>query len=286
MRAGSLGIHSGARAPQACSDPPPPPPPCARPSRPCPQRRQPPQRPAAQRHVPVGAAAGRGRGRLGRRGGRRGLVHQVLLGEALAAGDAQLCHRHVRFCGRAGGRGRRGAGGPAAAEGWRAPAAEVAGRSTAASLDARMQQPLPAAPAPAAPSPLRAAAPTPPPRPTRLSAAPLLHARWTIPEDAPAGVYRIRHFGASKAAWAGVRQYSGASGQFVVARDEVGRTGVRAAGATGCNRLRSCHALPGSRPVPRASASGAGRAALLRRPMEQSSRCRVLPGRHSAPHWE
>ncbi|KAI8469411.1 MAG: Neutral/alkaline nonlysosomal ceramidase [Monoraphidium minutum] len=43
---------------------------------------------------------------------------------------------------------------------------------------------------------------------------------WEIPAGMPGGTYRIKHFGARKAAWGGVRQYEGTSGQFVVARDE------------------------------------------------------------------
>jgi hypothetical protein len=45
--------------------------------------------------------------------------------------------------------------------------------------------------------------------------------RWEIPAGTPAGTYRVRHFGAHKTLWVGVREYDGTSGEFVVTGDEV-----------------------------------------------------------------
>jgi neutral ceramidase len=53
-------------------------------------------------------------------------------------------------------------------------------------------------------------------RPSKLSARSQATIEWRIPESALAGVYRIRHFGASKSIIGTVRHFTGSSSAFVV----------------------------------------------------------------------
>ena len=54
-------------------------------------------------------------------------------------------------------------------------------------------------------------------RPAKLS--PKSHAaiEWRVPDSAVSGVYRIRHFGASKGFFGSIRHFTGSSSAFVVA---------------------------------------------------------------------
>jgi neutral ceramidase len=54
-------------------------------------------------------------------------------------------------------------------------------------------------------------------RPSKLSARSQATIEWRIPESALAGVYRVRHFGASKSIIGSVRHFTGSSSAFVVA---------------------------------------------------------------------
>ncbi|KAG2673269.1 hypothetical protein I3760_13G082300 [Carya illinoinensis] len=54
-------------------------------------------------------------------------------------------------------------------------------------------------------------------RPSRLSTRSRATLEWRIPESTPPGVYRIRHFGASKSILGSIRHFSGSSSAFVVA---------------------------------------------------------------------
>jgi neutral ceramidase len=53
-------------------------------------------------------------------------------------------------------------------------------------------------------------------RPARLSPKSFATLKWTIPEDAPSGVYRFRHFGASKPLIGSIRHFTGTSRAFMV----------------------------------------------------------------------
>jgi neutral ceramidase len=53
-------------------------------------------------------------------------------------------------------------------------------------------------------------------RPARLSPKSFATLEWTIPEDAPSGVYRFRHFGASKPLIGSIRHFTGTSRAFMV----------------------------------------------------------------------
>jgi neutral ceramidase len=53
-------------------------------------------------------------------------------------------------------------------------------------------------------------------RPAKLSPRSFAELEWTIPEDAPSGVYRLRHFGASKALFGPIRHFTGTSRAFAV----------------------------------------------------------------------
>ena len=53
-------------------------------------------------------------------------------------------------------------------------------------------------------------------RPSKLSSHSQATIEWRIPETAIAGVYRIRHFGASKSLFGSVHHFTGASRAFVV----------------------------------------------------------------------
>ncbi|TVU35867.1 hypothetical protein EJB05_17774 [Eragrostis curvula] len=53
-------------------------------------------------------------------------------------------------------------------------------------------------------------------RPLRLSPRSFATLEWTIPEDAPSGVYRFRHFGASKALFGSIKHFTGTSRAFAV----------------------------------------------------------------------
>ncbi|CAO2170689.1 unnamed protein product [Urochloa humidicola] len=53
-------------------------------------------------------------------------------------------------------------------------------------------------------------------RPAKLSPRSFATLEWTIPEDAPSGVYRLRHFGASKPLIGSIKYFSGTSSAFVV----------------------------------------------------------------------
>ncbi|KAJ3671037.1 hypothetical protein LUZ60_008463 [Juncus effusus] len=53
-------------------------------------------------------------------------------------------------------------------------------------------------------------------RPTKLSSRSSARIEWRIPENAPSGVYRLRHFGASKKLFGGVSHFTGASRAFAV----------------------------------------------------------------------
>lgn len=54
-------------------------------------------------------------------------------------------------------------------------------------------------------------------RPTKLSARSQATIEWRIPKSATPGVYRIRHFGASKSLFGSIRHFTGSSSAFVVA---------------------------------------------------------------------
>lgn len=54
-------------------------------------------------------------------------------------------------------------------------------------------------------------------RPAKLSARSQATIEWRIPESAVPGVYRIKHFGASKGITGSIRQFTGSSSAFVVA---------------------------------------------------------------------
>lgn len=54
-------------------------------------------------------------------------------------------------------------------------------------------------------------------RPSKLSARSNAAIEWRIPESASPGVYRIRHFGASKGLFGAVKHFTGTSSAFVVA---------------------------------------------------------------------
>ncbi|TXG74243.1 hypothetical protein EZV62_002822 [Acer yangbiense] len=53
-------------------------------------------------------------------------------------------------------------------------------------------------------------------RPSKLSPRSIATIEWRIPESAPPGVYRIRHFGASKGLMKSIRHFTGSSSAFVV----------------------------------------------------------------------
>ncbi|KAK3164819.1 hypothetical protein QOZ80_1AG0025230 [Eleusine coracana subsp. coracana] len=53
-------------------------------------------------------------------------------------------------------------------------------------------------------------------RPLRLSPRSFATLEWTIPEDAPSGVYRFRHFGASKPLIGSIKHFTGTSRAFAV----------------------------------------------------------------------
>ncbi|KAL5221730.1 hypothetical protein ABZP36_026443 [Zizania latifolia] len=53
-------------------------------------------------------------------------------------------------------------------------------------------------------------------RPARLSPRSFATLEWTIPEDAASGVYRLRHFGASKPMFGSIRHFTGTSRAFAV----------------------------------------------------------------------
>ncbi|OMO86062.1 Neutral/alkaline nonlysosomal ceramidase [Corchorus capsularis] len=54
-------------------------------------------------------------------------------------------------------------------------------------------------------------------RPSKLSPRSKATIEWTIPQSASPGVYRIRHFGASKGLMSSIRHFTGTSSAFVVA---------------------------------------------------------------------
>lgn len=54
-------------------------------------------------------------------------------------------------------------------------------------------------------------------RPSKLSTWSHATIEWRIPESTPTGVYRIRHFGASKSITGSIRHFTGSSSAFVVA---------------------------------------------------------------------
>ncbi|KAI8016234.1 Neutral ceramidase 1 [Camellia lanceoleosa] len=54
-------------------------------------------------------------------------------------------------------------------------------------------------------------------RPAKLSPRSYATMEWTIPDSAVSGVYRIRHFGASKGILGSIRHFTGSSSAFVVA---------------------------------------------------------------------
>ncbi|GAY37936.1 hypothetical protein CUMW_032860 [Citrus unshiu] len=54
-------------------------------------------------------------------------------------------------------------------------------------------------------------------RPSKLSARSMATIEWRIPDTAPLGVYRIRHFGAAKSLLGSTRHFTGSSSAFVVA---------------------------------------------------------------------
>lgn len=54
-------------------------------------------------------------------------------------------------------------------------------------------------------------------RPSKLSARSHATIEWRIPASAAPGVYRIKHFGASKALVGSIRHFTGSSSAFVVA---------------------------------------------------------------------
>ncbi|KAM0843246.1 hypothetical protein ACQ4PT_057838 [Festuca glaucescens] len=53
-------------------------------------------------------------------------------------------------------------------------------------------------------------------RPSKLSSKSFATLEWTIPEDAASGVYRLRHFGASKPIIGSIKHFTGASSAFAV----------------------------------------------------------------------
>jgi neutral ceramidase len=53
-------------------------------------------------------------------------------------------------------------------------------------------------------------------RPSKFSSRSFATLEWTIPEDASSGVYRLRHFGASKAILGSIKHFTGASSAFAV----------------------------------------------------------------------
>lgn len=53
-------------------------------------------------------------------------------------------------------------------------------------------------------------------RPSKLSPWSYGTIEWQIPESAVSGVYRIRHFGASKALFGSISHFTGSSSAFVV----------------------------------------------------------------------
>ncbi|CAO2165609.1 unnamed protein product [Urochloa humidicola] len=53
-------------------------------------------------------------------------------------------------------------------------------------------------------------------RPAKLSPRSFATLEWTIPEDAPSGVYRLRHFGASKHLFGSIKHFTGTSRAFAV----------------------------------------------------------------------
>ncbi|KAL8154091.1 hypothetical protein V2J09_011851, partial [Rumex salicifolius] len=53
-------------------------------------------------------------------------------------------------------------------------------------------------------------------RPTKLSPTSLATIEWWVPESAPSGVYRIRHFGAAKSLFGKIQHFTGSSSAFVV----------------------------------------------------------------------
>ncbi|KAK0604117.1 hypothetical protein LWI29_012203 [Acer saccharum] len=53
-------------------------------------------------------------------------------------------------------------------------------------------------------------------RPSKLSPRSIATIEWRIPQSAPPGVYRIRHFGASKGLMTSIRHFTGSSSAFVV----------------------------------------------------------------------
>ncbi|KAL8140976.1 hypothetical protein V2J09_006997 [Rumex salicifolius] len=54
-------------------------------------------------------------------------------------------------------------------------------------------------------------------RPFKLSPSSQATIEWRVPDSAPSGVYRIRHFGAAKALLGSIRYFTGLSSAFVVA---------------------------------------------------------------------
>lgn len=54
-------------------------------------------------------------------------------------------------------------------------------------------------------------------RPSKLSTRSHATIEWRIPQSATPGVYRIRHFGASKSLVGSIRHFTGSSSAFVVA---------------------------------------------------------------------
>lgn len=54
-------------------------------------------------------------------------------------------------------------------------------------------------------------------RPSKFSARSYGTIEWRIPQTAVLGVYRIRHFGASKSLFGSIKHFTGASSAFVVA---------------------------------------------------------------------
>jgi len=53
-------------------------------------------------------------------------------------------------------------------------------------------------------------------RPAKLSSESQATIEWRVPESAVAGVYRIRHYGASKSLFGSISSFSGSSSAFVV----------------------------------------------------------------------
>ena len=54
-------------------------------------------------------------------------------------------------------------------------------------------------------------------RPSKFSPRSQATIEWRIPESTPPGVYRIKHFGASKRLLGSIRHFTGSSSAFVVA---------------------------------------------------------------------